>query len=193
MHHTAKFLAEVAFDFKFLFTLLYWLYDVLKIIIFFTFLFKLFCQCLKGIVSQDWEGLQMILLDILQVLNVSMSSYFLFLSAFSYRIFNLSNKNIWKPPQCSVTIPLRLWQKSLNKNVIFLHNLITYNNIQKLTHPNVHTSILSFIRLCNIMIIIKNLIIYCGYNVHFHKRCITEFKIIFSSSFFIIFLVFAFT
>ena len=42
---------------------------------------------LKGIVSRDWGGLQMILLDSLEVFNVSASSSFLHLSAFSYRIF----------------------------------------------------------------------------------------------------------
>ena len=41
----------------------------------------------KGIVSRDWGGLETILLDRLEVLNVSASGLFLFMSVFSYRIF----------------------------------------------------------------------------------------------------------
>ena len=44
-------------------------------------------QFIKGIVSRDWGGLQMILLDRLEVFNVSASNLFLVVSAFSYRIF----------------------------------------------------------------------------------------------------------
>ena len=40
---------------------------------------------LKGIVSRDWGGLQMILLDRLEVFNISVSHFFL--SAFSYSNF----------------------------------------------------------------------------------------------------------
>ena len=42
---------------------------------------------LKGIVSRDWGGLQMILLDRLEVFIISASGFYLFLSTFSYRIF----------------------------------------------------------------------------------------------------------
>ena len=42
---------------------------------------------LKGIVSREWGGLQTILLDRLEVFNISASWLFLFVSAFSYRIF----------------------------------------------------------------------------------------------------------
>ena len=41
----------------------------------------------KGIVSRDWGGLQMILLGRLEVFIISASSFYLFLSTFSYRIF----------------------------------------------------------------------------------------------------------
>ena len=42
---------------------------------------------IKGIVSREWGGLQTILLDRLEVFNISASWLFLFVSAFSYRIF----------------------------------------------------------------------------------------------------------
>ena len=42
---------------------------------------------LKGIVSRDWGGLQMILLDRLEVFNISATHLFLILSAFSYSKF----------------------------------------------------------------------------------------------------------
>ena len=41
---------------------------------------------IKGIVSRDWGGLQMILLDRLEVFNISASCFFFFLP-FSYSIF----------------------------------------------------------------------------------------------------------
>ena len=41
----------------------------------------------KGIVSRDWVGLQMILLDRLEVFIISASSFFLFLMSFSYSNF----------------------------------------------------------------------------------------------------------
>ena len=44
-------------------------------------------RAFKGIVSRDLGGLQMILLQRLQVFIISVSSLFLFLSSFSYRIF----------------------------------------------------------------------------------------------------------
>ena len=46
--------------------------------------------CFKGIVSRDWGGLLMILLDRLEVFNISPSRFFLFLSAFSYSYFKNS-------------------------------------------------------------------------------------------------------
>ena len=42
---------------------------------------------LKGIVSRDWGGLESILLDRKEVFISSATGYFLFLSAFSHRIF----------------------------------------------------------------------------------------------------------
>ena len=51
-------------------------------------MYQMYQKCtLKGIVSRDWGGLQMILLDRLEVFNISESDFLKILLPFSYSIF----------------------------------------------------------------------------------------------------------
>ena len=57
------------------------------------FFLLLFSNSIKGIVSRDWEGLQMIWLQRWEVFNISAECFCLFLSSISYRIFKNGHLN----------------------------------------------------------------------------------------------------